>query len=76
MESVERKLQEYSREELLQAEVDRLSEQVKQMSRRIHNLERKKQEHKRIISKQNKRLQEFERKQMYINVNKGPRKRR
>ena len=73
---IEMKLDEYSREEILQAENDRLREQVRQLSRRVFNLQRKQKEHKRIISKQNKRIQGYEEKQMYINVNKGPKKRR
>jgi len=71
---VERQLQEYSRETLLQAELERVNRENLSLKRRIASLQRERNKHKRIIGKQNKRIQQFEEKPMYINVQKGKRR--
>lgn len=76
MGEVEHQLQAYSREQVLQDELDRVNKENLRLKRRIASMTRKEKEHKRVISKQNERLQKYEDKQHYININKGPKKKR
>lgn len=76
MDKIEQTLQEIGRNEFLEMEVERLNRENLGLKRRINGLQKREKHHKRIISKQNRRIQDFEQKQYYINVQKGVKRRK
>jgi septal ring factor EnvC (AmiA/AmiB activator) len=67
---------ELSVEDQLKEEVDRLNQALGKAKKRINGLEKRCKSQKWIISKLSRQLRELDKKQMYINVQKGPKKKR
>ncbi len=73
---LEEMIEEISRNEYLEMELHRVNRELLSLKRRLNGFQKREKMHQRIISKQNKRIQEYEHKQMYINVQKGVKKKR